>query len=283
MISYFGTRAKCRSGRRPLPSRRRLAPAYSRGRAPLLLAPLLAAALLVALAPGSARAQGTQGQPEAQREYSRFSGTLGLLNTQPLGDLATGPGWGGAASAAWALDPAHRIRLRAEARLAGYGSEERRACLSETVGCLIEVEISTAYTTLYVGGGPELAIPLGGPELVLAATAGYANFAVSSSVRGISDPERENLLTTENFRDDLFAWSVGGDLRIPVASQFSIMLGAHYQRNGEATYVPEGGIIQNQDGSITLDERTTDANFVALTLGVAVRPFEGWTDDDDID
>lgn len=254
---------------RSISGTRRTRGGFAAAAAALALVPLL-------FTPGAAGAQQALG---VTPEYSRFSGTVGVLNTQPLGSLATGPGIGGAVSVAWAVGPARMLRLRAEGRFAGYGSEERRECLS--IGCLIQVDISTTYTTLYIGAGPELAVPVLGSELVLAATAGYANFGVSSSIRGVSDPDSENLLTTENFRDDLFAWSVGGDLRVPVASQFSIMLGAQYQRNGEASYVPEGGITQNPDGSVDIDARTTDANMVAITLGVAFRPFVGWTDQDD--
>lgn len=239
--------------------------------------------VLVGLAaPGRTDAQATG--VGAPLERSRFSGSVALLNTQPMGTLQTGPGVGVAMTGAWALDPLHLLRLRGEARIAGYGSERRRACLSTNVGCLIEVDVNTSYTALYLGVGPELALPLfRGAQLVLDATAGLGSFAVTSSVQGVSDSEDEDLVSTTNFEDDFFAWSVGGDLRIPVANQASITLGAHYQHNGEASYVPEGGITQNPDGSLAIAALTGDANLVAITLGVAFRPFVGWTKDDERD
>lgn len=209
----------------------------------------------------------------SSRERSRFSGAISFLNTQPLGELATGPGYGLGLSAAWAVDPARLMRIRGELRIAGYGHETRRACLSETVGCLIEADINTLYSTVYVGAGPELALPVFGSTLVLDATAGYARFSVDSSIEG-RDGE-ESLLNTNNFHDDLFAWSAGGELRVPVSAQVAIALGARYQRNGRASYVPEGGIARNADGSVAIDARTTDANQMALTLGVAFQPFAG--------
>lgn len=244
---------------------------------------ILTASLLLMFGAADAATQGAPDVygPEAPPERSRVTGTLTLLNTQPMGNLSTGPGIGAGLSAAWALDPAHLFRIRGEFRGALYGSESRRACLSETVGCLIEVDINTSYSTLYLGAGPELALPLGPAELVLDATAGLASFTVSSSVRGISDSE--STLDTNNFSDNFFAWSAGGELRIPVARQVSVALGAHYQRNGDASYVNEGGITVNPDGSLDIDARTTDANFMAITLGVAFRPFVGWTKDDDDD
>jgi hypothetical protein len=233
----------------------------------VLMAPLLVAAL-----PGGTAAQTAPGEAPTR---SRFSGSLALLNTQPLGALATGPGLGVAAAGAFALDAARIFRVRAELRAAGYGSEERRACLGGEIGCLIELEVDTRYTSFYLGAGPEVALGVLGTELVLDATAGIGAFAVTSSVRGVSEPDRENRLDTDNFRDEFFAWSVGGELRIPVASRFAVTVGSHYQHNGEASYVPEGGVTQNGDGSLAIDARTTDANLVTLTLGVAFRPFTG--------
>lgn len=236
---------------------------------------LLTAAALAAAAAAPATAQ----QADPPPEYSRFSGSVALLNTQPLGNLETGPGIGVDASGAWALVPGRWLRVRGQLRGAIYGQESRRACLSETVGCLIEVDINTDYSSFYLGVGPELAIPLfGRAALVLDATAGFGSFSVTSSIRGVSDPDDEDLLTTDNFEDTFFAWSVGAELRIRVSPQASIALGTHYQHNGEASYVPEGGITVNADGTLNVGALTTDANQIAITLGIAFHPFVGWVE-----
>ncbi|MDX1674912.1 MAG: hypothetical protein R3314_08970, partial [Longimicrobiales bacterium] len=138
---------------------------------------------------------------------SPLSGSLALLNTQPLGELATGPGLGVGLSAALAVSSSRRLRLRGELRAAIYGRDTRTACLSQTVGCLIQVDINTDYTTLYVGIGPEMAVPLLGSTLVLDATAGVANFSASSSVAGTSSTDTEDLFKTDHFSDTFFAWS----------------------------------------------------------------------------
>jgi hypothetical protein len=83
----------------------------------------------------------------------------------------------------------------------------------------------------------------------------------------------ESLLNTNNFHDDFFAWSAGGELRVPVSSTVALALGTHYQHNGEATYVRKGGIMQHPDGAVTADAIRSDANQVALTLGIAIHPF----------
>ena len=220
---------------------------------------------------------------EAERTPSRLSASLAILNTQPLGELETGPGYGVALSAAWAADRARRFRLRGELRAAIYGRDTRTTCLSETVGCLIEIDINTDYTSFYFGVGPEVAVPFFGSVVVLDATAGVGSFGVTSSVRGVSDPEGESLLTTENFSDTFFAWSAGGELRVPVSSVISLALGARYQHNGRASYVREGGVTRNPDGSIDVDAITTGANQMALTLGIAFHPYVGWGEDMDGD
>lgn len=214
-------------------------------------------------------------QARKQPLPSRFSGSIALLNTQPLGSLATGPGVGVNLTAAWALGEARRVRLRGEFRASRYGRDTRGACLSQTVGCLIQVDIDTDYTGLYFGVGPELAFPVLGTTLVLDATAGVGTFAVSSSVGGISDLDREGLFRTNHFRNTFFAWSTGGEFRIPVSRTVAIGLGAHYQHNGVVSYVPEGGVIENPDGSIELRPLTTDANQMAFILGVAIHPSAG--------
>ena len=237
---------------------------------------LARAALIVGLGLATmAAARPVSAQVPGSRVPSRLSGSLALVNTQPLGELATGPGLGVALSAALAVNSTRRLRVRGELRAAIYGRDTRTACLSETVGCLIQVDINTDYTTLYFGLGPELAVPLLGSTLVFDATAGVANFSASSSVEGTSSSDTEDLFKTDHFSDTFFAWSLGSELRVPVSAQFSIALGAHYQHNGEASYVPEGGVTQNPDGSVAVNALTTDANQMAFTLGVAFHPLTG--------
>lgn len=229
--------------------------------------------LLAALgqaAPAAAQSDSAQTAP------ARFSGGLALMNTQPLGALATGPGWGVSITGALALDGARRLRIRGDLRAGLYGRDTRTVCLSQTIGCLIQADVNTDYTSFYFGVGPELAVPVLGSLLVLDATAGVGSFGVASSLEGTSDLDSQALFRTNHFSDTFFAWSVGGELRVPVTRDVAVALGTHYLRNGEASYVPEGGVTLNGDGSVNVDVRTTDANQMVLTLGIAVQPRVGW-------
>ncbi|MBW3552519.1 MAG: hypothetical protein KY466_03360, partial [Gemmatimonadetes bacterium] len=132
--------------------------------------PVLAIAALL-LAPATAYAQ----------EYSRFTGSFALLNTQPLGELSTGPGFGIAVGGAYALDRARVFHLRADLRAAMYGHEDREVCFSSTVGCRILLDVSTSYSAVYLGLGPQVVVPLGPARLALAGTIGLGGFTTSSS------------------------------------------------------------------------------------------------------
>lgn len=242
-------------------------------RARTVLVPAALAALLILPVPALAQHHG-----DREPERSRFSGSLSFMNTQPLGDLRTGPGFGAAASAAWALDSAHRFRIRGDFRVAGYGHEERRVCAGGAIGCWIQLDVNTTYSNVYGGIGPEIALPVLGTELVLDATAGVGYFGVSSSLEGIND--NESFGTTNHHDDAVFAWSAGGELRIPVSREIGIAIGTHYLHNGQASYVVEGGISQNPDGSLNVVPLNTEANMVAITVGISVWPTIGEDDDD---
>lgn len=199
---------------------------------------------------------------------------IGLLNTQPVAGLRTGPGIGISLMGAIAHPRARWIRLRGDFRLSSYGMDRHQACLSQTVGCWIQVDITTNYHTLYGGIGPELALPVLGSELVLAATGGVGYFGVSSSLSGVDEADG-GFGNTTHFDDAFFAWSAGSELRVPVSRVVALAAGVHYQHNGRASYVVDGGVTENPDGSLNVPPVTGDANLVAITLGVAIRPQAG--------
>lgn len=238
--------------------------AARRTRRPTLLFLIFPQLLLVLATAASAQ--------EPLRVRSRWSGAVELLDTQPLGALATGPGVGLGVSGAWSVAPSQVLRLRAEFRGAIYGQHREEFCLAQPVGCWLRVGVSTTYGSFFFGLGPEVSLPLAGMELVLDGTMGVGYFGVSSSLDG-ADADQGNVFTTDHFHDAFLAWSTGGELRVPISSQLSVVVGTHYQHNGRASYVREGDITQNADGTLNVRSTTTDANMVAITLGIAVHPF----------
>jgi hypothetical protein len=235
-------------------------------RGPVWAAAFTGALALSALAASGLGAQAPQAGP--------FTAGIGLLNTQPLAGLRTGPGIGIGLMGAVAHPRAPWIRLRADLRLSSYGMDRHQACLSQTVGCWIQVDITTNYHTIYGGIGPELAFPVLGSELVVAATGGVGYFGVSSSLSGVDDGG-SGFGDTTHFDDAFFAWSAGSELRVPVSRTVALAAGVQYQHNGRASYVVDGGVTENPDGSLNVPPVTGDANLVAITLGVAIRPQRG--------
>lgn len=244
--------------------------------------------LLVLATPTRGRAQGTTTEPAAapadpagdraaEPTRSRFSATITFLDAQPLGGLRTGPGVGFGVTMAWALDARQRLRLRAEARFTGYGSDERDSCLSEpTLGCVWEVNIRTDYSSDYFGLGPELRLPLGAAELVLDATVGTGSFLVTTWVDAESVPTAAPTILDTDFSDSFMAGSAGAELRLPLSRIVAATLGVHYQHNGQATYVPEGGLVRSDGGAVSIATITSDANQAVFSIGLAFRPFAGW-------
>ncbi|HUG40639.1 MAG TPA: hypothetical protein VMM12_09145 [Longimicrobiales bacterium] len=218
--------------------------------------------VLLLLVPVTARGQ----------EHSRWTGSLALLNTQPLGELSTGPGLGVALAGSYALDPSRIFRIHGEFRASIYDHERREICFSSTVGCRILLDLDTNYSIVYAGIGPQIVIPVGPTDLALDGTIGWAAFTAASSLHGV-DEHDESFGETTNYEDNTLAWSTGGELRIPLGARVALGLGAHYQHNGVVSYLREGGIIDNPDGTISFDPQRTEANLVAITLGVTVTPF----------
>lgn len=210
--------------------------------------------------------------PAHAQEYSPYTGSFALLNTQPLGELSTGPGFGVLLAGAYALDPSRIFHVRGELRASMYGHEDREVCFSSTVGCRVLLDLNTSYATVYLGLGPQVLVPLGPARLALVGTVGVGGFTTTSSLSGV-DEHDEDFGHTANHEDYTLAWSTGGELRVPVSERFALTVGGQYQHNGVMSYLREGGISDNPDGTLTLDTQRTDANMVALYLGVTARSF----------
>ncbi|MGE5748666.1 MAG: hypothetical protein ACM31F_01805, partial [Gemmatimonas sp.] len=90
-----------------------------------------------------------------------------------------------------------------------------------------------------------------------------------TSVRG-SDSNYEYARST-NSDDATSAWIFGGGLYVPIGTskQFKLNVGARYFYGGEATYLTEGDIIDNPDGSVTLQPRHSKTDQVTWQVGVS--------------
>jgi hypothetical protein len=234
-------------------------------------APLLA--LTIALAAPAASAQGFQsfdtlGTP-------RMHAGLALAVAQPVGEFSDYVGAGGGLQGFFrvGLDPRGIVSLRVTGGFLQYGSETKRVCLSTTVGCRIEVDLTTSNNIILFGVGPELAVPIGRVRLYGNATAGLGYFSTDSSVKGATGGQ-DSFASTNNYGDGGFAWTGGGGIEVRVAQPkgvpISIDFGLSHQGNGRREYLTEGGITDRPDGSIVLDVKRSDADFILWRIGVSV-------------
>jgi opacity protein-like surface antigen len=223
-------------------------------------------AALAMLASSGARAQDLPLQP------LRASAGLGLTYAQPVGEFADfiDRGFGLTGHFKLNLDRAGVIGLRADGGFVVYGSETKRVCFSSTVGCRIEVDVTTTNNIAYLNLGPEIAVP-GGPVRPYAnASIGFSYFATQSSLEGTN--QNDDIASTTNFDDATFAYQLGGGLRIPVSSgrtPVAIDLGVRYNTNGRVEYLREGD-IQDVEGGLILNTQRSEANLVTYVIGVTV-------------
>jgi opacity protein-like surface antigen len=204
----------------------------------------------------------------------RFHAGLSATVAQPLGEFHDYVGVGGGLSAFFRvnMDPAGIVSLRFRGGFVNYGNETKRVCLSQTVGCRIEVDLTTSNNIFLLGVGPELAVPIGPVRLYGNGGVGLGYFSTDSQVSGSTGDEP--FASTQNYGDGGFAWNAGGGMEVEIAQArempISLDLGLSYQRNGLRDYLTEGGISERPDGSLELDVRRSEANLLLWTLGVSV-------------
>lgn len=216
---------------------------------------------------------GAAQDPDLRPVRARAGGSFTIA--VPTGEFAdyVGTGWGVAGHFALGVAGEGVLGLRLEGGYVNYGRETQRVCLSRTVGCRIEVDLTTNNDIMYVNVGPELTLPFGPVQPYANLSAGLAYFATTSSVNGTSNSDNDDFARTTNFDDFTFAWNAGTGLRIELPwgdAPIWLDFGVRYHTNGEAEYLREGGITDNPDGSIDIDAIRSEANLVAIQIGATV-------------
>ena len=217
----------------------------------------------------------TAADVDAQRRTQRPVGYVGLaiVGADPVGELShlIDAGVGGQLTAAAAMDPWGRVRMRADVGVMVYGQERRTVCFSLPVGCRVALDLTTTNLVFFGGVGPEVVLATGPVEPYLNGSVGFSYFATTSSLSGSSD--LDEFASTTNFSDAVFAWRAGGGVRLRLkggATPVALDLGVERHQNGEAEFLTEGDIVDHPDGSITLYPNRSDANYMTFRVGVTV-------------
>ena len=205
---------------------------------------------------------------------SRFSVGGNFVISQPRGEFGdnVSTGYGAQGTVMFHLLRSGLINLRFDVSDATYGREEKFVPAASTSRVVFEV--TTTNSILSLTWGPEIAMPTG--RFRPYANVGYSRlfFRTKSSLKGV-DASEEELTKTTNYEDSTNAWVYGGGVRIPLGNIESALLaldfGLRYHHGGTASYLREGSIQDNPDGSITITPLTSRTPVLAYTVGVQFR------------
>ena len=206
---------------------------------------------------------------------TRFAAGVSFIVSQPKEEfrrnVGNGIGIGGTIN--YHLDPAGWVNLRFDPSWLRYGHETKRVPFSRTVGGRIEVDVTTTHQIVGLSFGPELTLPRGPVRPYLNAAFSGLLFWTTSSVRGIGSDDEE-LARMTNHRDWTRAWVLGTGVKVPLGgrdSSFSLDFGVRYYNGSEASYLREGSIRDNPDGSITITPLINETPFLMYSVGFNYR------------
>lgn len=202
---------------------------------------------------------------------SRFQVGIDAVLSQPKGEFATniGNGYGLNGTGMFRLDPKGFINIRGDIGTVQYGRETQRVPYQPITG-RINLDVETTNNIAWGSIGGQLQIPDGWFRPYANASIAYTDFSTKSTLTG-SDDNYEYASTT-NQHDGSRAWIVGGGVVIPFGNKFAlggVNLGARYYYGGRATYLREGDIIDNADGTITINPRNSKTDLVLWQLGAS--------------
>lgn len=210
---------------------------------------------------------------EAEAQYKRGPG--GSVGMSFVAADATGE-FGFAIDHAFGLDlnagipmaANGHLRLRLDGGFMIYGIESVYYC---DYGCRVGSELTTTNTIVYGGVGPELVLAKGDIQPYLHATAGMSWFVTSSGVDH-HDGYGSSLDTT-NYSDHVLGWKFGGGIRVRAGHALFIDLGVVRHDNGRVSYLTEGDIVDNPDGSVTMYPMLSEADLLSFQLGMTLGLF----------
>jgi opacity protein-like surface antigen len=232
--------------------------------------PVLAAIVAVSVLSTSAEAQRRR-VPSLEQQPSRFTIVVDGLVAQPKGEFSTQidtNGFGANFGGLFRLDREGLFSIRGDLGGMQYGSETLHAPYLPITG-RVALDVETTNSVFWGSIGPQIQVPVGPVQPYMNAAIGFMDFKTSTSVRG-SDSRYEYASST-NSDDATSAWIFGGGLYVPLGAgkTWKLHLGGRYFYGGEATYLREGDIQDNPDGSVTLFPRHSKTDQVTWQVGVS--------------
>lgn len=201
----------------------------------------------------------------------RFQAGAHLNLALPQGEFSefVDAGFGLGGWFAFNLDRRGILAFKVDGNWLIYGSESRRRPLSPTVP-FVTVDVTTRNNIYTMGAGPLITLSDGTIRPYITGTVGFSYFATESGVSGTNNGE--DFAESTNFDDFTFSMVAGGGIRIRVSrgrTPIFIDLSSEYHRNGQASYLREGSIIDNGNGTISFTPIQSETNLMLIKLGVS--------------
>jgi opacity protein-like surface antigen len=178
-----------------------------------------------------------------------------------FGDVA-GTGFGFAASGVYHFGEG-ALGFRVSGTGTWYGTESLRV---SGIGAAA-LTVDAKPTTFVMVAGPQFERRQGKARPYAHLLAGFAHFSTTVSLAGST---AGSTLSAAEFQDDVFAWSAGAGVLIPLRGRLSLDLGVRYTRTGEAEFVGASGFTRSAGGSVAplLEREAVGAveGIVGLTL-----------------
>ena len=196
-----------------------------------------------------------------------------LVGAQPTGDfgLIVDEGWGLELGGRYELDSTGLLSVRGSLGFINYGNETLRFC--SVYSCRVGMDLDTRNNILFFGVGPELAMQMGPIRPYARGSLGIGYFVTTSGLSGSDDWAGHSYANTNNFDDLVFQKRLGAGLGLRLSNgrrPVWLDLGADYHHNGMASYLREGDIVDQPDGSIVIYPRRTEANLWSFRVGVSI-------------
>ena len=158
-----------------------------------------------------------------------------------------------------------------------FGYQE--AC--DEAGCwLEEVEYNArSHNQWYAYAGPEIMATAGTLRPFAFAMVGRNFFRSQANFKPTSPGGQE--FSQSLFSSDNFSTAYGGGIRTMVSTSgrsIGIEVAARVNRNVDAEYLTERGVVQNPDGSVTVTPRRGQAHMLGISVGIWVGPNVLWSD-----
>ena len=197
---------------------------------------------------------------------SRFAVGADFAISQPKGAIAENvpTGYGFDANGLLKLDRKGWFAIRADVGGVRYGHEHIGLGFFGPAG--VELDLNTDNRIEFAAIGLQIGFPDGWLRPYANASYSGVHFTTESCVSNPDDLVQEQC--NSNHGDWSSAGVFGGGVTIPFGKSFAALnLGARYHYGGTATYLRRGDIIDQPDGSVVLNVRSSKTDLVLWQIG----------------